>query len=212
MIRTRSGSPAARSRRRPASKRTTSFLEEEGNKPDTPLSDSQAVTLSGKVKHFFAVPPATFVCTRLLSNNSFGICSNRTGDRLEAPPERRSPHNCLRREVTAGLERAGGDDFVCHCTPGYPGSAPDCFWAEPKEIRLRGRWIDTQRIRTTPNRYRRKALGEHGSHGMSRSGTRTATASSPISGSLCAALMCSNVRTRLERGGLLRPLRGLAQG
>jgi hypothetical protein len=36
------------------------FLEEEGDKPDSPVSDNQAVTLSGKVKHFFAVPPATF--------------------------------------------------------------------------------------------------------------------------------------------------------
>jgi hypothetical protein len=36
------------------------FLEEEGDKPDTPISDSEAVALSGRVKHFFAVPPATF--------------------------------------------------------------------------------------------------------------------------------------------------------
>jgi hypothetical protein len=36
------------------------FLEEEGDTPDLPVSDIQAVTLSGRVKHFFAVPPATF--------------------------------------------------------------------------------------------------------------------------------------------------------
>lgn len=36
------------------------FLEEEGDHPDKPISDEEAVTLSGKVKHFFAVPPATF--------------------------------------------------------------------------------------------------------------------------------------------------------
>jgi Multiubiquitin len=36
------------------------FLEEEGDKPDRPISDNDAIPLSGKVKHFFAVPPATF--------------------------------------------------------------------------------------------------------------------------------------------------------
>ena len=36
------------------------FLEEEGDTPDKALSDSEAVDLEGKEKHFFAVPPATF--------------------------------------------------------------------------------------------------------------------------------------------------------
>jgi hypothetical protein len=36
------------------------FLEEEGDTPDKPLADSEAVNMEGKEKHFFAVPPATF--------------------------------------------------------------------------------------------------------------------------------------------------------
>jgi hypothetical protein len=36
------------------------YEEEEGNTPDKPISDSQAVDLAGKIKHFYAVPPATF--------------------------------------------------------------------------------------------------------------------------------------------------------
>jgi len=36
------------------------FLEEEGDKPDRPIPDNETVDLQGKIKHFFAVPPATF--------------------------------------------------------------------------------------------------------------------------------------------------------
>ena len=36
------------------------FEEEEGDKPDKAISDTEAVPMSGKVKHFYAVPPATF--------------------------------------------------------------------------------------------------------------------------------------------------------
>ena len=36
------------------------FLEEEGDTPDKPISDTEAVNLEGREKHFFAVPPATF--------------------------------------------------------------------------------------------------------------------------------------------------------
>ena len=36
------------------------FLEEEGDNPDRAISDGENVTLTDKVKHFYAVPPATF--------------------------------------------------------------------------------------------------------------------------------------------------------
>ena len=36
------------------------FEEEEGDTPDRPIPDSEGVNLSGKIKHFYAVPPATF--------------------------------------------------------------------------------------------------------------------------------------------------------
>jgi hypothetical protein len=36
------------------------YEEEEGDTPDKPISDSQTVDLAGKIKHFYAVPPATF--------------------------------------------------------------------------------------------------------------------------------------------------------
>ena len=36
------------------------FLEEEGDKPDRAISDSQTVALTKPIKHFYAVPPATF--------------------------------------------------------------------------------------------------------------------------------------------------------
>lgn len=36
------------------------FLEEEGDNPDKPISDGDTVDLAGKIKHFYAVPPATF--------------------------------------------------------------------------------------------------------------------------------------------------------
>jgi hypothetical protein len=36
------------------------FLEEEGDTPDKPISDAESVNLKGEIKHFFAVPPATF--------------------------------------------------------------------------------------------------------------------------------------------------------
>jgi hypothetical protein len=36
------------------------FLEEEGDKPDKPISDGESVNLVHGTKHFFAVPPATF--------------------------------------------------------------------------------------------------------------------------------------------------------
>lgn len=36
------------------------FLEEEGDQPDKAITDGEAVNLTERVKHFFAVPPATF--------------------------------------------------------------------------------------------------------------------------------------------------------
>jgi len=36
------------------------YEEEDGDTPDKPISDAEAVNLSGKIKHFYAVPPATF--------------------------------------------------------------------------------------------------------------------------------------------------------
>jgi hypothetical protein len=36
------------------------FLEEEGDKPDKGIGDGEAVGVIERVKHFFAVPPATF--------------------------------------------------------------------------------------------------------------------------------------------------------
>ena len=36
------------------------FLEEEGDTPDKAIADSETVSLEGKIKHFYAVPPATF--------------------------------------------------------------------------------------------------------------------------------------------------------
>jgi hypothetical protein len=36
------------------------YLEEEGDAPDKPIADTDTVGLSGKTKHFYAVPPATF--------------------------------------------------------------------------------------------------------------------------------------------------------
>ena len=36
------------------------FREEEGDKPDLAISDGDAVDLSHRELHFFAVPPATF--------------------------------------------------------------------------------------------------------------------------------------------------------
>jgi hypothetical protein len=36
------------------------FLEEEGDRPDKGISDGEAVGITERVKHFFAVPPATF--------------------------------------------------------------------------------------------------------------------------------------------------------
>lgn len=36
------------------------FLEEEGDTPDRAISDQEGISLKGKTKHFFAVPPATF--------------------------------------------------------------------------------------------------------------------------------------------------------
>jgi len=36
------------------------FLEEEGDKPDKEISDGTSVNMDHGVKHFFAVPPATF--------------------------------------------------------------------------------------------------------------------------------------------------------
>ncbi len=36
------------------------FLEEEGDQPDRPIPDSETIDLQGRIKHFFAVPPATF--------------------------------------------------------------------------------------------------------------------------------------------------------
>jgi hypothetical protein len=36
------------------------YLEEEGDTPDKPIPDSETVSLEGTIKHFYAVPPATF--------------------------------------------------------------------------------------------------------------------------------------------------------
>ncbi|HEY2445032.1 MAG TPA: multiubiquitin domain-containing protein [Rhizomicrobium sp.] len=36
------------------------FLEEEGDHPDKAISDAEVVELRGRIKHFFAIPPATF--------------------------------------------------------------------------------------------------------------------------------------------------------
>jgi hypothetical protein len=36
------------------------FLEEEGDRPDKGIGDGEAVGITERVKHFFAVPPATF--------------------------------------------------------------------------------------------------------------------------------------------------------
>ena len=36
------------------------FLEEEGDRPDKGIADGESVDIAERVKHFFAVPPATF--------------------------------------------------------------------------------------------------------------------------------------------------------
>jgi hypothetical protein len=36
------------------------FLEEEGDRPDKSIGDGESVNLAERVKHFFAIPPATF--------------------------------------------------------------------------------------------------------------------------------------------------------
>lgn len=36
------------------------YEEEEGDTPDKAISDGDTVDLAGKIKHFYAVPPATF--------------------------------------------------------------------------------------------------------------------------------------------------------
>ncbi len=36
------------------------YLEEDGDTPDKAISDNETVSLEGKIKHFYAVPPATF--------------------------------------------------------------------------------------------------------------------------------------------------------
>jgi len=36
------------------------FLEEQGDKPDRAISDGETVSLAKPIKHFYAVPPATF--------------------------------------------------------------------------------------------------------------------------------------------------------
>lgn len=36
------------------------FLEEEGDSPDKAIGDGEAVDITERIKHFFAVPPATF--------------------------------------------------------------------------------------------------------------------------------------------------------
>ena len=36
------------------------ILEEEGDTPDKAIGDGEAVNLEERVRHFFAVPPATF--------------------------------------------------------------------------------------------------------------------------------------------------------
>jgi Multiubiquitin len=36
------------------------FLEEEGDRPDKGIGDGEGVGIIERVKHFFAVPPATF--------------------------------------------------------------------------------------------------------------------------------------------------------
>ena len=36
------------------------FLEEQGDKPDRAISDGDTVSLNEPIKHFYAVPPATF--------------------------------------------------------------------------------------------------------------------------------------------------------
>jgi hypothetical protein len=36
------------------------YVEEEGDTPDKPISDSETVSLEDRIKHFYAVPPATF--------------------------------------------------------------------------------------------------------------------------------------------------------
>ena len=36
------------------------FLEKEGDEPDQAISDGDTVPLSKPIKHFYAVPPATF--------------------------------------------------------------------------------------------------------------------------------------------------------
>ena len=36
------------------------YEEEEGDTPDKAISDGDSVALTGKIKHFYAVPPATF--------------------------------------------------------------------------------------------------------------------------------------------------------
>jgi hypothetical protein len=36
------------------------YLEEEGDRPDKAIGDAEVVNLTERVKHFFAVPPATF--------------------------------------------------------------------------------------------------------------------------------------------------------
>lgn len=113
------------------------YLEEDGNTADREISDVEGVTMSGRIKHFYAVPPATFGLRTIndelkaiknIHNPNATIEQLPNGSHLVALPNVKLCQGWNMEEVRVL--------FVA--PPGYPTAQPDCFWVEPMGLRLQG--------------------------------------------------------------------------
>ena len=110
------------------------FLEEEGDKPDKGIGDGEAVGITERVKHFFAVPPATFGL--LMISEQFQQLKEylQQFKHQDAEIQRRADGSYL--ITIKGVDLPDGwkpkkVDILFVAPPGYPAAKPDCFWVSP---------------------------------------------------------------------------------
>ena len=113
------------------------FLEEQGETPDKEISDSMQVAMDDHVRHFYAVPPATFGFNPIEQQlNDFKQTQSKKNEvGFESLTNGSYLVKVSAVDIGPGWNRRTTD--VLFVVPvGYPGGKPDCFWVEPSELRL----------------------------------------------------------------------------
>jgi len=113
------------------------YLEEQGETPDKEISDSMTVSMEGHVRHFYAVPPATFGFNPVEQQLRDFVARHAAKNPVEVTALSNGSHivKVTNVGIGPGWNRPTANVLFV-VPPGYPAARPDCFWVEPAELRL----------------------------------------------------------------------------